>query len=164
VLILAVVGAIGVGGLTANAQGTPSDKAKAIESAVGPLLGPGPSEPSAGTQALRRVIEIAAEIGQDARVPAPVRAKLTAAADLARSRSPLDASCVAAIHEAYASLGPGQPYKFPAEVKSIESAQAAGRAGIDRAVAALRAGRSEESVRELLGVALLVSTPMEAPR
>lgn len=162
-LMLAVAGVMGVG-LTTRAQGTAPDRARAIESAVGPLLGPGPSEPAAGTQAVRRIIEIAAEIGQDARIPAPARAKLTAAADLARSLSPLDARCVAAIHGAYTSLGPGRPYEFPAEAKSIEAARVAGRAGIDRALAALRAGRSEESARELLGVVLLVSTPMEAPQ
>jgi hypothetical protein len=164
VLVLAVVAAFGVGGQTANAQGIPPDKAKAIESAVGPLLGPGPSQPEEGTRAVRRVVEIAAEIGQDARIPAPARAKLTTAADLVRSRSPLDARCVAVVHEAYTSLSPGQAYKFPAGVTSIESARAAGRAQIDRAVVALQAGRAEEAVRELLGFVLLVATPMEAPQ
>jgi hypothetical protein len=161
VLVLAVVGAVGVGGLTANAQGTQSDKAKAIQSAAGPLLGPGPSRPDEGTQAVRRVIEIAAEIGQDGRVPASARAKLTAAADLVRSQSPLDARCVAAVNEAYSALSGGQAFKFPAGVASIESARTEGRAQIDRAVVALRAGRAEESVRELLGFVLMVATPME---
>jgi hypothetical protein len=161
VLVVAVVGAIGVGGLTANAQGTQSDKAKAIESAAGPLLGPGSSQPEEGTQAVRRVIEIAAEIGQDPGIAATARAKLTAAADLARSSSPLDARCIAAVHEAYTSLPPGQSYQFPAGVTSIEAARVAGRAQIDRGVVALRAGRAAESIHELLGFVLLVATPME---
>ena len=51
---------------------------------------------------------------------------------------------------------------FPQAVGSIEQARAYGRAQVDRSLAALAAGRSEEAVRELLGLVRLVITPMEA--
>jgi hypothetical protein len=163
-LILALAAAVVGHGLIARAQGTEADRAKAIESTAKVLLEPGPSGPVDGPGAVARLVEIAVEIGEGAPIPAPARAKLAAAREQVRSHSALDPRCAAAIREAYLSLGDGQPYKFPADVKSIEAARASGRVQIDRAVVALRAGRREDSAREILGTVLMVITPMEAPQ
>jgi hypothetical protein len=67
----------------------------------------------------------------------------------------------AAAAEAYAALDRGAAFAFPKEVGTIEQAKAYGRGQVDRAVAAVSAGRPQEAARELVGFVLLVITPME---
>jgi len=112
--------------------------------------------------ALRHLLEIAADLGREARLPAPAQAKLDAARAQARRVSPLDATVRAAAAEAYAALDDGRAFAFPKEVGTIEQAKAYGRGQVDRALAALSAGRPQEAARGVVGFVLLVITPMEA--
>ncbi len=111
---------------------------------------------------LRHLLDIASDLGRDARLPAPAQAKLDAARAQARRLSPLDAAVRAATAEAYAALDEGRAFAVPKEVGTIEQAKAYGRGQVDRAVAAVAAGRPQEAARELVGFVLLVITPMEA--
>jgi hypothetical protein len=113
---------------------------------------------------LRHLLEIASDLGREARLPAPEQAKLDAAVAEARRLSPLDAAVRAKAAEAYAALDQGRAFAFPKEVGSIEQAKAYGRGQVDRCLAALSAGRQREATRELLGLVLLVITPMERPQ
>jgi len=99
---------------------------------------------------------------REGHLSAPVQAKLDSASAQAGRLSPLDERSRAAVDEAYTALNGGRAFAFPPAVASIEQAKAYGRGQVDRSLAALSAGRSEEAVRELLGFVLLVITPMEA--
>ena len=112
--------------------------------------------------ALRHVLEIAAGLGREARLPATVQAKLDTASAQAQRLSPLDGAVRAAAAEAYTALNQGGAFAFPKEVGSIDQAKAHGRVQVDRALAAVSAGRPQEAARELVGLVLLVITPMEA--
>jgi hypothetical protein len=128
------------------------------------LLSASTREPGEVHAALRRLIEIAGDLGREARLPAAAQAKLDAAAAEARRMSALDGAVRAAMLEAYPALDGGRPFAFPKEVGSVEAAKAHGRGQVDRSLAALAAGRPQEAARELVGLVLLVITPMEAPR
>ncbi len=110
---------------------------------------------------LRHLLDIAADLGRDARLPAPAQAKLDAARAQARRVSPLDGAVRAAAAEAHAALNDGRAFAFPKEVGSIEQAKGYGRGQVDRAVAAVTAGRPQEAAREVVGFVLMVITPME---
>jgi hypothetical protein len=114
--------------------------------------------------ALRRLLEIAASLGREARLPAPAQAKLDAASAQARELSPLDGAVRGTVAEAYAALDQGRPFIFPKAVGSVDEAKAYGREQVDRSLAAVSAGRKQEAARELLGFVLLVVTPMERSR
>ncbi len=121
------------------------------------------SGPSGDVHApLRHLLDIAADLGREARLPAPAQAKLDAARAQARRVSPLDGTVRAAAAEAYAALDEGRAFAFPKEVGTIEQAKAFGRGQVDRALAALSARRPQEAAREVVGFVLLVITPMEA--
>lgn len=111
--------------------------------------------------ALRHLLEIAGGLGREARLPAKEQASLDAAGAEARRLSPLDAAVRAKVAEAYAALDGGRPFTFPKAVGSIEQAKEYGRGQVDRSLAALAAGRPQEAARELVGLVLLVITPME---
>jgi hypothetical protein len=122
----------------------------------------GSSGPGDVHAALRHLLEIAADLGREARLPAAAQARLDAASAQARHLSPLDGAVRAAAAEAYAALDEGRGFTFPKEVGSIEQAKAYGRGQVDRALAALSAGRPRDAAREVVGLVLLVITPMEA--
>jgi hypothetical protein len=72
---------------------------------------------------------------------------------------------------AYKSVSGGTAWKIPEELtapgagsKGIEQATKLCAKLLDSALAAHKAGRSEESVRDLLGMVILVVTPIEAGR
>ena len=72
---------------------------------------------------------------------------------------------------AYKSVSGGTAWKIPEELtaagagsKGIEQATKICAKLLDSALAAHKAGRSEESVRDLLGMVILVVTPIEAGR
>ena len=72
---------------------------------------------------------------------------------------------------AYKSVSGGTAWKIPDELtapgagsKGIEQATKLCAKLLDAALAAHKAGRSEESVRDLLGMVILVVTPIEAGR
>jgi len=145
-------------GPAAAATGTGDD----IRRTTDPLLQGGSREPGDALAAMRHLLEIAAGLGREARLPAPAQAKLDAAAAEARRLSPLDGAVRAKVAEAYTALDPGRPFVFPKAVGSIEQAKAYGRGQVDRSLAALSTGRPQEAARELVGFVLLVITPMEA--
>jgi hypothetical protein len=157
-LVLAGLGAVWLAGAPAAA----GDVAKDIRVTVDRLLVGGSDAPGETHEALRHLIEIAAGVGREAHLAAPVQAKLDSASAQARRLSPLDERARATVDEAYAALNQGRPFAFPKAVGSIEQAKVYGRGQVDRSLAALSAGRSEEATRELLGFVLLVVTPMEA--
>lgn len=145
------------GGAASPATGVGDD----IRRTTDQLLQGGSSEPADVHAALRHLLEIAAGLGREARLPAPVQAKLDAAGAEARRLSPLDGAVRATVAEAYATLDHGRPFTFPKAVTSIEQAKAYGRGQVDRCLAALSAGRPQEAARELVGFVLLVIQPME---
>jgi hypothetical protein len=72
---------------------------------------------------------------------------------------------------AYKAVSGGKAWKIPEELtaagegaKGIEQATKICAKLLDSALAAHKAGRSEESVRDLLGMVILVVTPIEAGR
>jgi len=133
-----------------------------IRRTTDPLLQGGSGGSADVHAALRHLLEIAADLGREARLPAPAQAKLDAASAQAQRLSPLDGAVRATVAEAYAALDQGRPFAFPKAVGSIDQAKAFGRGQVDRALAAVSAGRPQEAARELVGFVLLVITPMEA--
>jgi hypothetical protein len=156
-LALAGLGVLWMPGAAMPATGVADD----IRRTTDQLVQGGSREQRDAHAALRQLLEIAAGLGREARLPAPVQAKLDAASAQARRLSPLDGAVRATVAEAYAALNQGGPFAFPKAVGSIEQAKAYGRGQVDRALAAVSAGRPEEAARELLGFVLLVITPME---
>jgi hypothetical protein len=159
-LVVAGLGAFCLAGAVAPAKA--GDAPEEVRTATKRLLAADSQGPGDVHEALRRVLEIAVSLGREARLPAPVQTKLDAASAQARRLSPLDERSRAAVDDAYAAVNGGRAFVFPQAVGSIEQARAYGRAQVDRALAALAAGRSEEAVRELQGLVRLVITPMEA--
>lgn len=157
VLALAGLGLLWLVGAAAPATGVGDD----IRRTTDTLIKAGSDGPGEVHAALRHLLEIAGDLGREARLPAPAQAKLDAAVAEARRLSPLDSAVRAKVAEAYAALGQGRPFVFPKEVESIEQAKLYGRGQVDRGLAALSAGRQQEAARELVGLALLVITPME---
>lgn len=155
-LLLAGLGWLAAAPVPASA----GDFAEDIRDAAGRLLAEG--GPGDVHEALRRLVAVAAGVGREAHLSTPVQAKLDSASAQAGRLSPLDERSRAAVAEAYAALNGGRAFAFPPSVASIEQAKAYGRGQVDRSLAALSAGRSEEAARELLGFVLLVITPMEA--
>ena len=157
-LALAGLGVLWLAGTASPATGVGDD----IRRTTDPLLQGGSSGEGDVYAALRHLLEIAGDLGREARLPAPVQAKLDAASAEARRLSPLDEAVRATVAEAYAALNQGAPFAFPKQVGSIEQARAYGRGQVDRSLAAVSAGRPQEAARELVGLVLLVIQPMEA--
>jgi len=157
---LALAGVLWLGGAAAAA---PPDVAGDIRTAADALLrGTGATSESETFGSLARLVDAAARIGEEANLPEPARARIEAARTTVKRLSPLDERSRAAVAEAYAALNDGRFFEFPASVHSIEEAKAYGRGQVDRCLAALSAKRPQEAARELLGLVLLVATPMEA--
>jgi hypothetical protein len=156
-LALAGLGLLWLAPPATPAPGTADD----IRRTTDQLLQGGSNGPSDVHTALRQLLKIAAGLGREARLPASAQARLDATGAEARRLSPLDDAVRATVAEAYAALNQGPPFAFPKAVGSIEQAKAYGRGQVDRALAAVSAGRPEEAARELLGFVLLVITPME---
>jgi hypothetical protein len=156
-LALAGLGVLWLAGTASPATDVGDD----IRRTTSPLLQGDPSGSVDAHSILRHVLEIAGDLGREARLPAPTQAKLDAASTEARRLSPLDSAVRAKVAEAYAALDQGRAFAFPKEVGSIEQAKAYGRGQVDRSLAALSAGRPQEAARELVGLVLLVITPME---
>jgi hypothetical protein len=159
-LALAGLGLLWLAGAALPATGLGDD----IRRTADPMLQGGSSGPFDAHAILRHLLEIAGDLGREARVPVPTQAKLDAAVAEARRLSPLDSTVRATVAEAYAALNEGRPFTFPKEVGSIEQAKAYGRGQVDRSVAAASGGRPAEAARELVGLVLLVITPMEKSR
>jgi hypothetical protein len=104
-----------------------------------------------------------ARIAVDAGLPAPARERLAVAAAAYAAGGFLEPENVATVHRAYEAINDGRAFVFPQDVRSMEEARKYGEGQIQRALAALDAGRSRETVREVLGCVLLVTTPMEKP-
>ncbi len=157
-LALAGLGLVWLARAASPATGVGDD----IRRTTDPLLQGGSSGPADVHAALRHLLEIAGDLGREARLPAPAQAKLDAAGAEAIRLSPLDGAVRATVAEAYAALDQGRPFTFPKAVGTIEQAKAYGRGQVDRCLAALSAGRPQEAARELVALVLLVITPMEA--
>jgi hypothetical protein len=156
-LALAGLGLLGLAGTALAATGLGDD----IRRTTDQMLQGGSSGAFDAHAVLRHLLEIAVDLGREARLPGPTQAKLDAAVAEAHRLSPLDSAVRAKVAEAYAALDQGRPFVFPNEVGSIEQAKAYGRGQVDRSLAALSAGRPQEAARELVGLVLLVITPME---
>jgi hypothetical protein len=162
-LVTVAFGGLGALGLAAAA--TPgASVAEEVRRTCDVLLNARTSGPGEAHTALRRLIEIAGDLGREAHLAAAAQAKLDAAIAEARRLSPLDGAVRAPMLEAYAALDGRRPFAFPKEVGSIEQAKTYGRGQANRSLAALSTGRSQEAARELVGLVLLVIAPMEAPR
>jgi hypothetical protein len=159
-LALAALAVLWLAGAASPATGVADDVRRTTDA----LLEGGSSGPGDVHATLRHLLEVAADLGREARLAAPAQAKLDAAVAEARRLSPLDAAVRSKAAEAYAALDPGRAFAFPKEVGSIEQAKAYGRGQVDRCLAALSAGRPQEAARELVGLVLLVVTPMERPQ
>ena len=159
-LAFAGLGLLWLAGTASPATGVGGD----IRRTADPMLQSGSGGPFDAHAVLRHLLEIAGDLGREARLPAPAQAKLDAAVAEARRLSPLDDAARAKLGEAYAALNEGRPFVFPKEVGTIEQAKAYGRGQVDRSVAAVSAGRPGEAAHELAGLVLLVITPMEKSR
>ena len=160
VMTLAVAGVIWAGSPPGSMAGTP---AQDIESALA-VFSAGRHPARAEVQgALARLVESASRIALDAGLPAPARERLAVAAANYAAGGFLEPENVATVHRAYEVVNEGRAFVFPRDVGSIEEARKYGEGQIERALAALDAGRSRETVREVLGCVLLVTTPMEKP-
>jgi hypothetical protein len=157
-LALVGLGVLWLGAAASPATGVGHD----IRRTAGPMLQDGAGGSGDVHAALRHLLDVARDLGREARLPASAQAKLDAASAEARRLSPLDGAVRAAAGEAYTALNQGSAFAFPREIGSIEQARAYGRGQVDRAVAATSAGRPQEAARELVGLVLLVITPMEA--
>lgn len=157
---VALLGLTCLAGAAAAAPGAQDE----IRGATATLLEAGSRPHGDVHAALRSLLDVAAGLGREARLAAPAQAKLDSAAAQAHRLSPLDDAVRASVSEAYAALDGGRPFVFPKEVRTIEQARAYGRGQADRGLAAASAGRPKEAAQELLGLVLLVITPMEAPR
>jgi hypothetical protein len=156
-LALAGLGVFWLAGVATPATGVGDD----IRRTTDALLQGGSGGPGDTHAALRHLLEIATGLGREARLPPNVQAKLDAASAQAHRLS-LDAAVQAAVADAYAALNQGEAFALPKAVGNIEQARAYGRGQVDRALAAVSAGRPQEAARELVGFVLLVITPMEA--
>jgi len=159
-LALAGLGVLWLAGTASPAADVGDD----IRRTTDPFLQAGSGGPGDAHAALRHLLEIAGNLGREARLPAPVQAKLDAATAEALRLSPLDGAVRTKVAEAYAALDQGRPFTFPKEVGSIEQAKAYGRGQVDRSLAAVSARRPQDAARELVGFVLLVITPMEKSR
>ena len=159
-LALAGLGFLGLGGAPSAAAGTGDE----IRRTADVLLQANAHSHEEVHAALRGLVGNAGDLGRQAGLPGPAQAKLDAAGAEARRLSPLDHTVRAKLAEAYAALDGGRSFAFPKEVGSIEQARAYGRGQVDRSLAALDAGRPQEAARELVGLVLLVITPMEKSR
>ena len=157
-LALAGLGVAWLAGAATAATGVGDD----IRRTTDQFLQSGSGGPGDVHAPLRHLLDLAADLGREARLPAPAQAKLDTARAEARRLSPLDAAVRTATAEAYAALNDGRAFAFPKEVGTIEQAKGYGRGQVDRAVAAVTAGRPQEAAREVVGFVLLVITPMEA--
>ena len=157
-LALAGLGVLWLAGAATPATGVGDD----IRRTTDELLQGASGGPGDVHTALRHLLEIAAGLGREARLPAPAQAKLDTASAQAQRLSPLDGAVRTRVAEAYAALNQGGAFAFPKAVGSIDQAKAYGRGQVDRALAAVSAGRPLEAARELVGFVLLVITPMEA--
>ena len=159
-LALAGLGLLWLAGTASPATGVGDD----IRRTTDPLLQAGSGGPGDVHAALRHLLEIAGNLGREARLSTPTQAKLDAAGADASRLSPLDGAVRATLAETYVALNQGAPFVFPKAVGTIEQAKAYGRGQVDRSLAALSAGRPQEACRELVGFVLLVITPMERGR
>lgn len=157
-LALASLGVVWLAGMTTAATDVGDD----IRRTTDPFLQGNSGLAGDAHAPLRHLLDIAADLGREAGLPAPAQAKLDAARAQAGRLSPLDGTVRAAAAEAYAALDEGRAFAFPKEVGTIEQAKAFGRGQVDRALAALSARRPQEAAREVVGFVLLVITPMEA--
>jgi hypothetical protein len=158
VLALAALGLLWPAGAASPATSVSDD----IRRTTDQLLRGGSSQPGDAHAAIRHLLEIAAGLGREARLPALAQTKLDTANAKAHRLSPLDEAVRVAAGEAYEALNQGGAFEFPRAAGSIEQAKAYGRGQVDRSLAALSAGRSQEAARELVGLVLLVIQPMEA--
>jgi len=110
------------------------------------------------------ILDVGARVAAGASVPKDVPSKLGEARSLLQSdaRPFPDPAAGRALEEAHASLRHGRRFEFPPGVKTIEQAREACQREIDRASAALAAGRREDATRAIVAFAMLVATPMEA--
>ena len=132
-LALAGLGVLWLAGAASPATGVGDDIRRTTEQ----MLQGGSSGPADAHAVLRHLLDIAGNLGREARLPAATQAKLDAAVAEAHRLSPLDSAVRATVGEAYSALDQGRPFVFPKEVGSIEQARAYGRGQVDRSVAAL---------------------------
>ncbi len=137
------------------------DRAADIRKTAGDALKAGaPKEET--EKALTRLVFLAGEIGKDGKLAGPPRARLDAAAEKASKSSLFEPTTSAAVREAYAALNGSRPFAFPEGVKGIDDAKTLFRTLSEKSIQALKAGRTEEAARDLLGCVLAFITPMEA--
>jgi hypothetical protein len=159
-LTLAALGA----GLIGAARSAGDDELAArLRSARDTLFAEGaPGSQTSRMNALEEVVAVLSGVAERAELSAAVRTKVTTAhARLGSGVSLLDPAVTGALGEAYAGLN-GRPFAFPAEVKTLPQATVICQREMDRALAALDAGRGVEATQALLELLLLVTTPMEA--
>ncbi len=159
-VIVAVVGAFLLARLLLP-QATPSDLAADLKATASQLLaGEGEAHGDPG-RALIQLAKIAVRIGKDGRLAQPLQARLEAVLERITEDPPGDQTR-SALTEAFAAFHEGREFSFPTGVTSIDGARAAAQAEVDHCLRALEAGHAEESAGALLGVLMLVMTPMDA--
>jgi hypothetical protein len=140
--------------------GSPGPDVAADIRAAGATIFAGGGDAAATSQALTHLLEVAVRIGEDGKLPADARGELGTALDKVRQASVVDEQAAAAMRRAYVALNGGTPFSPPANVSSLETASAHGRAQLERGIGELEAGRPSEAARDIVGVVIFVVTPM----
>ncbi|HSW28043.1 MAG TPA: hypothetical protein VLH75_01000 [Longimicrobiales bacterium] len=123
------------------------------------LQGPG-GDPQA---TMTNLVGAVSRLAEDGGLPAPFREGVDAAAAHSREGRFLDDRVFTELQAAYRALNGGRAFAVPESAKDMDSILAWGRERIERCLAALQAGRHEESARELMAFIIMVITPVEAP-
>ena len=133
---------------------------KEIEGALSFLVGGGSSGSNDMGESLARLVEVARKLAERPAVPPPAREELTAAAAIVRQKSALGPEAEAALRRAYAALNKGQAFKVPAGLAGLPAVLASGKESADQALTALDGHRYADAARDLVGIVLLVVTPV----
>lgn len=160
VLLLVFAGRVWAGGSPATGSESAA-LARGIESASGVILSDEQPSSEEMQGALADLLQTASAISRSAGLPAPTQKSLDLATAAYAEGRFLEPPAVAKVHRAYEAVSGDRAFAFPQEVGSIEEARDHGRRQIQNALRALEVGRSKEAIQEILGLVLLVTTPMK---
>jgi hypothetical protein len=162
-LLVLMLASVGMAGAAPPALAGSEGLAQEIESVSKVLLSETQPSRAVLQKGLTDLLRCASRISAAAELPTPAQERLDAAVASYDAGGFLGPETRATVRRAYQAVTGGHPFVFPESVGSIEEARDYGRGQIERALAALDAGRSREAVEEVLGFVLLVITPMERP-
>jgi hypothetical protein len=162
IVALALAGLAPVGGPARG--GEDGFLAGRLRSAANALLAATATVDADRLKPMTEVVDLLSQVAVRGQLQGDVRAKLAdAAARLGKGTTPFaDPGVEQALNGAYAALHAGRRFTFPPGVRGIGQARDACQQAIDKAAAALEAGRHEEATKGMLQLLMILTTPMEA--